>query len=256
MAKDGFYFPHFSNSRHDRKIKRIIKELGVEGYGLYFMTLEVLREQTDFKYPLSDIDLLADDFNTSEAKLKTVVMSYDLFQVDLDNNFFSEKFLENMQPYLKMKEQRSLAGKKSAEKRQEILNSRSTSVQQSKVNKVNKVNEINDIESFMEFRKKEYSKYSENFLNRLDTDFFISCPIIYTTDKINDPYKDFVDIIYQAITDNDWIIQISRDTDKSKIRHKLTEFIKYCLTSQCFRTEKYNSHYEFQKHFVNKYLKK
>ena len=55
--KDAYYFPHFCNARHDRKIKRVTKELGVEGYGIYFMVLEVLREQTDFKYPLSEIDL-------------------------------------------------------------------------------------------------------------------------------------------------------------------------------------------------------
>ena len=154
MTKDGFYFPHFSNSRHDRKIKRVIKELGVEGYGIYFMTLEVLREQSDFSYPMKDIDLLADEFGTSEAKLKTVITSYELFDINNEANFFSQKFIENMQPYLAMKEQRSIAGKKSAEKRKLLLqnnnknqrpfNDRSTTVQQSKV-KESKVKENKEI---------------------------------------------------------------------------------------------------------------
>ena len=56
MEKDAYYFPHFSNARHDRKIKRLRKELGAEGYGIYFMILEILREQTGFKYPLEDIN--------------------------------------------------------------------------------------------------------------------------------------------------------------------------------------------------------
>jgi hypothetical protein len=117
MKKDAYYFPHFCNARGDRKIKRLMKDLGVEGYGLYFMLLEVLREQDGFMFPLSDIDLLADEFRTSEAKLKTVIINYSLFEVDQDSMFFSPKFNEYMQPYLNMKQQRIQAAKKSVEAR-------------------------------------------------------------------------------------------------------------------------------------------
>lgn len=134
MTKDAYYFPHFCNARHDRKIKRVTKQLGVEGYGIYFMLLEILREQTDYRYPVSDIDLLADEFGTSEAKVVAVVKNYELFTIDDDSMFFSENLIINMQPYLKMKEQRSIAGKASAEKRKLLpFNDRSTTVEQSKV---------------------------------------------------------------------------------------------------------------------------
>ncbi len=63
--KDAFYFPHFCNARHDRKLKRVRKELGLEGYGIFFMLLETLREQADYRYPIEDLDLLADEFGTS-----------------------------------------------------------------------------------------------------------------------------------------------------------------------------------------------
>jgi hypothetical protein len=115
---------------------------------------------------------------------------------------------------------------------------------------------ITTYDEFYLSRKEAYKNYPIEFTTRLENDFGVVSCLCYSTDKLNDQYKDFVDIIYQATTDNDWIMQISRDTDKSKIRHKLTEFINYCLTSQCFRTEKYLNHYEFQKHFVNKYLRK
>ncbi len=99
MKKDAYYFPHFCNARHDRKLKRVQKELGVEGYGIYFMLLEVLREQQDFKYPLGDIDLLADEFGTSEQKITAIVANYKLF--DIDQNFFtSHKLQLYLQPYL------------------------------------------------------------------------------------------------------------------------------------------------------------
>ena len=108
--KDAFYFPHFCNARNDRKLKRVIKELGVEGYGIYFMVLEVLREQENFKYPLEDLDLLADEFNTSEQKLRTVICNYKLFQVDEEENFFSIKFIEYLTPYLEAKQKNRIAG--------------------------------------------------------------------------------------------------------------------------------------------------
>jgi len=143
MNKDAYYFPHFSNARKDRKIMRVRKELGIEGYGIFFMILEVLRDEDNYRYPVEDIDLLADEFKTSEQKVRTVVCNYNLFEVDEQEKFFSPKFDEFMQPYLKMKAQRRQAGLKSAEKRKQKqlpFNDRSTTVQQSKVNE-SKVNE-------------------------------------------------------------------------------------------------------------------
>ena len=147
MDKEAFYFPHFCNARHDRKIRRLRRELGVEGYGIYFMLLETLREQQDLMYPMDDLDLLSDEFGVSEAKIRTTICNYELFEVDEDQKFFSPKMLVYLEPYFKMKEQRKMAGKASAEKRI------STTVQrpfnkgkESKVNEIkeneNKVNEI------------------------------------------------------------------------------------------------------------------
>jgi hypothetical protein len=143
MEKEAFYFPHFCNARHDRKIRRLRKELGTEGYGIYFMLLETLREQQDLMYPLADLDLLAEEFGVSEAKVRVAVCNYQLFEIDEEEKFFSPKMLVYLEPYFRMKEQRKLAGKASAEKR--MLNDRSTTVQQSKVKeskeKESKVNE-------------------------------------------------------------------------------------------------------------------
>jgi hypothetical protein len=148
MQKEAFYFPHFSNARHDRKIRRLRKELGIEGYGIYFMLLETLRDQHDFMYPLADCDLLAEEFGTSDAKIKTVICNYELFDIEEDGKFFSPKMLVYLEPYFKMREQRIQAGKASAAKR--LLNDRSTIVQQSKV-KESKVNESKVKESKVSF---------------------------------------------------------------------------------------------------------
>ena len=159
MQKEAFYFPHFCNARHDRKIRRLRKELGVEGYGIYFMLLETLREQQDLVYPLEDIDLLAEEFGVSEAKIKATICGYELFEIDAEEKFFSPKMLVYLEPYFRMKEQRREAGLKSAAKRQ--LNDRSTTVQQSKVNesKVNESKVNNNAPVALSFRDKIWERW-------------------------------------------------------------------------------------------------
>lgn len=110
MEKDAYYFPHFCNARRDRKIQRLRKELGLEGYGIFFMLLETLREQADFKYPCEDFDILADEFGTSEQKVRTVICNYGLFEVDENEMFFSPKFIFYLSPYLESKEQSRISG--------------------------------------------------------------------------------------------------------------------------------------------------
>ena len=158
MEKEAFYFPHFCNARHDRKIRRLRKELGTEGYGIYFMLLETLREQQDLMYPLDDLDLLAEEFGVSEAKVRVAICNYGLFEIDEEQKFFSPKMLVYLEPYFKMKEQRKVAGQKSADKRklleipttvQQPFNDRST--------KESKVNESKEKESKVNEIKVEYS---------------------------------------------------------------------------------------------------
>ena len=152
MQKDAYYFPHFCNARHDRKIKRLRKELGLEGYGIYFMLLETLREQQDLMYPIDDIDLLAEEFGTSEQKIRVVICNYELFQLDPEQKFFSPKMLIYLEPYFKMKEQRREAGLKSAAKR--LSNDRSTAVERP----FNKEKESKEKESKEEEKKGDFTK--------------------------------------------------------------------------------------------------
>jgi hypothetical protein len=112
MKKDAFYFPHFANSRNDNKIMRMRLELGLEGYAIYFMLLEVLREQNDFKYPTKDIDILAHQFATSEQKVRVVICNYGLFEVDADEMFFSIKQIYYLQPYIEKTQRARVAAQK------------------------------------------------------------------------------------------------------------------------------------------------
>ena len=147
--KDAFYFPHDSNAKDDPKCVMLIEQLGLEGYGIYWVLIETLREQPDYKYPIKLLPALSRRYNTTLDKMKVVVFNYDLFQVEGDEFFYSESLMRRMQIYDHKREMARMAGKKSAQKRlslnagstdvQPTFNDRSTSkVNKSKVNKINK----------------------------------------------------------------------------------------------------------------------
>ncbi len=52
--RDCYYFSHDCNARNDPKILPLRSKYGAEGYGIYWMIIEILREQPDYKYPISE----------------------------------------------------------------------------------------------------------------------------------------------------------------------------------------------------------
>ena len=113
MSKEAYYFKHFCNARNDRKIRKARLQLGIEAYALYFMLLEVLREEKYFKYPISDLDVLASEFDTSIQKLDVLIRGYDLFVLDQKNMFFSIAQIEGLKSWIELKEMNRLKGIKS-----------------------------------------------------------------------------------------------------------------------------------------------
>jgi hypothetical protein len=96
MKKDAYYFSHDSNAKDDPKCMMLIEQLGLEGYGIFWVLVETLRDQPNYKYPLDLLPAIARRYNTSFEKVKTVVANYDLFIIDGDDFFFSKSLNERM----------------------------------------------------------------------------------------------------------------------------------------------------------------
>lgn len=131
LSKDAYWFKHDSNAKDDPKCVMLIEQLGLEGYGIYWVLVETLRDQPEYRYPLALIPALARRYNTSAQKLEAVIRGYQLFESDDEQFFFSPSLLQRMEEYDSKREQARLAGKKSAEvrKKQALISDRSTSVQ-------------------------------------------------------------------------------------------------------------------------------
>lgn len=92
------YFPHEYTAKDDPKCERLIFEMGMEGYGIFWALLEVLRAQPDYTYPLANIPLAAYKYRTDPEKMHRVVFDFGLFVIIEDKIFFSNGLKRRMQP--------------------------------------------------------------------------------------------------------------------------------------------------------------
>lgn len=98
MKKDAYYFPHDSNAKDDPDCMILIEELGLEGYGIFWVLVETLRDQENYKAPLKIIPGLARRYNTTSEKMKAVVVRYNLFIIEEEAFFYSEALIKKMEP--------------------------------------------------------------------------------------------------------------------------------------------------------------
>ena len=117
MANNAYYFSHDSNAKDDPKCMLLIDQLGLEGYGIFWVLIEVLRDQPNYSYPLNLIPILARRYNTSTEKMMAVIRNYNLFDFNSENTFFSLSLNRRMNKIQLGIEQRRLAGIASAQKR-------------------------------------------------------------------------------------------------------------------------------------------
>ncbi|MDT2805259.1 Lin1244/Lin1753 domain-containing protein [Vagococcus lutrae] len=111
------YFSHDSNARNSDKLLPVRMKYGAEGYGIYFMLLERLREESEYM-SVKDYNMIAFDLRVDAGKIKSIIEDFGLF-VFTENGeyFYSEGFMKRMEIKDAKSKKRSEAGKKGAKKR-------------------------------------------------------------------------------------------------------------------------------------------
>lgn len=111
------YFPHDSNARNSDKLIPVRMKYGAEGYGIYFMILERLRDENNYM-SVVDYNVIAFDLRVDTSKVKDIVENFGLFAFTKNSEcFYSESFNKRMEIKDVKSKKRSEAGKKGAEKR-------------------------------------------------------------------------------------------------------------------------------------------
>lgn len=117
--KDAYYFPHDSNAKNDPKILAMLSVYGMQGYGWYWVIIEMLREQNDYKMDICGkysfnafaMQMLC-DAETAEKFIMDCINEFKLFESD-GNYFWSNSLIRRM----KNKEEKSEKARQSALKR-------------------------------------------------------------------------------------------------------------------------------------------
>lgn len=101
MAKDPYYFTHDANAFSDPKIQAMVKKYGVAGYGMFWIIIERLRNESGYKLLDREYnwDALAMQMQCTSNDVKNFVSdcscNYDLF-VQEGGFFYSESLLKRM----------------------------------------------------------------------------------------------------------------------------------------------------------------
>lgn len=117
--EEPYWFRHDVNAKDDPKCLILIDELGLEGYGIYWVLIEILRAQADYRYPLKLIPSLARKYATTSPKMQTVIMNYNLFEIENDEFFLSFSLVRRMKKYDETVEQLRQNALKGVKKRKE-----------------------------------------------------------------------------------------------------------------------------------------
>ena len=161
MAKDAYYFSHDSNARNDQRLMKIRMKHGMEGYGIYFAIVEVLREQENYVLTLPDLPCIAYDLRVELGLLEDIIFNYDLFEVDEDL-FYSKSLKRRMECLDEKKIARAEAGRKggiaSAKVKQSLTTTQAVKKSKLKENIVKKVNKEN-----IEKRNKDFHTHCQTF---------------------------------------------------------------------------------------------
>jgi hypothetical protein len=118
-AKDAYYFSHDANARNDTKILAMRCVYGSEGYGLFWMLVEMMREQSDYKLDIRSkyaYNAFAMQTQFDVEKLKVFVRDcideFGLFESDGDY-LWSTSLLRRME----IREEKSEKARQSIKKR-------------------------------------------------------------------------------------------------------------------------------------------
>ena len=172
-SKDAYYFPHDSNAKDDPKIMILIDTLNLEGYGIFWVLIETLRDQKDYKCPLALVPVIAKRYNTTAEKVRQVICNYSLFVIENDQFFFSKSLINRLDNMNARKQRRIQASIKANETRWGKLSERNANGQLQLSERSANGDAIESDAIPLNYTKLDYTKLNETKLDEtkvLDSD--------------------------------------------------------------------------------------
>lgn len=257
-TKTQVYFPHYANNRNETKLLELRMDLGVAGYGVYFMLLEQLRMQDDYTCVIN-WKTLCYDFDCDEELIRSVIFDYGLFNVYRRGEILSYESVD-LNEYMALMEAKR---KKRSEDAKRAADARwGNSASQSHEDPVLVTRQDLEPKTVTDEQSKPEEKTPavlvagpQNKAAENEEPVAVAGPAAYSDDipvckEINEMEKDA-----------EWIMTVSDQCHRStgEVQSLLTDFKRWCLVSG--RREGHKNIIDAKSHFYlwmenNNYLKK
>lgn len=201
MAKETYYFSHDSNALIDTKILNMRADYGLEGYGLYWAIIEMMRNEEDYKLELSKNTFRAIKTLTNpttidiEKFINDCIEDYKLFKKE-DGKFYSNSLLKRMEE--KQRKQSEQYQKRSEAGRIGGIKSGETRRNQSK-NEAKQSNASSNEPKEKEKKIKE-SKIKENKRNEIKEIYNSTCKKLSQVQKLTEKRNKAIDNFLKEFT--------------------------------------------------------
>lgn len=214
MTKE--YFSHDYGTRNKKKIAPMKKEKKMRGYGLFWVIVEMLHEDSTHWMELDELTFIAISAESGETVnyikkfIETCITRYKVF-IKEENRFTTERVLSNIGKRVEIKQAKVKAGKASAEKRKQ----NSTHVEHvlTDVQQPSTPAQQNPTKERKGKEKKEKNKYRDNiFLTQEENDKLVvlhgqektdACYDFLASYKIEKTYKTKSDYL----TIGRWVVE-------------------------------------------------
>jgi len=97
IMKDAYYFSHDSNAHVDPRIVDLLMDLKAEGYGVYWVILEMMRNEQLYQLCINDYNAIAYQAHSTPDVVEKVVLNYGLFTVSEEGFFWSNSLKKRME---------------------------------------------------------------------------------------------------------------------------------------------------------------
>ncbi|MBQ7280582.1 MAG: DUF4373 domain-containing protein [Bacteroidales bacterium] len=155
------YFSHDCNARSDEKLLAVRMRHKAEGYGVFFMLVEMMAEEPSHTL-LKDYNLIAFELRVGSDIVRSIVEDFGLFQFTEDGErFYSESLIERMAGIDDLRQKRSDAAKKRWSKMQNYANASESECKTMQMHQEIDANKIKGNKNKNKKNSKEQKKESE-----------------------------------------------------------------------------------------------
>lgn len=212
MAKETFYFSHDSNAITDTKILNMRADYNLEGYGLYWAIIEMLRNEENYKLELSKntyraIKTLTNTNIDIEKFINDCIDEYKLF-VKENEYFYSNSLLKRMKKYEEKKEinkqNGKLGGRPKNQNKTETKPNGFKIETETKPNENQTESEINQNkikENKIKENKIKENKIKENKINNIKNIYNMYCVKLPQIQKLTEKRKKAIDKFLKEFTE-------------------------------------------------------